>query len=182
MPHASPRVTIQFSVDMYPRNAASTLAQHRSLEHLAGDLVPLFDRYRLAASWAVTDPVAGPGLGPIRDSQGAHSIAGLLDRASIHDSAGRAGLLRGLQHTVIAAREQGVEIRCLALRDVTLSRDTDLLVKHGIVAVRDDLRRPDTRRRPTPLRFGLWRFPVAMDVGARMGKMWSGWRMRRMTA
>ncbi|HZL88942.1 MAG TPA: hypothetical protein VFB96_11255 [Pirellulaceae bacterium] len=136
--------------------------RQQRLDHLTGELLDLLQQHRLPATWAVADPArsaASPSLlaGDVR-----HEIAVLGERSWIGRGAGRMRIERELSRRFGAARQAGMQVSTLVLRNVSQPVDLDLLLAYDIAAVSF----PACHHAPTgpsagTHRFGVWHAPLA---------------------
>ena len=157
-------------------DAAATLDAAKWLLHL-------LDQCRLPATWFL----AGPGASVLRSQVvGAvvkHEV-GLLVVERGRDSLGRLEFRQSLQRRVLAARATGIEITSLAAKTSRQIEHLDLLVKHGIRAVRlgkPTAGRPSGWSAVSTLRFGISSLPTTLEAasGSRWQHWIKGWENRR---
>jgi hypothetical protein len=164
--------------------AADTVAVIDATRWLLGVL----DDCRLAATWFL----AGPGTSVLRSyiiNAGARHEIGLLVSENGQSEPVRFEFSRNLDRRILAARAAGIEISSLATRESKQIEHLDLLVKHGIRAVRQcDRAGSGDRRSGWPavgnLRFGITSLPATLSATyARRWQWWPiDWEMRRQIA
>lgn len=102
-------------------------------------LLRLLDQYRLPATWFL----AGPGTSVLRSHVVAADIrqeVGLLVVDGGPQSRARVEFARNLQRRLLAARAAGIDISSVATQASRRIDHLDLLIKHGIRAVRPGAR------------------------------------------
>ena len=150
-------------------------------------LLQLLDQYRLPATWFL----AGPGTSVLRShvvgADVKHEV-GLLVVESGRDTLGRLEFGQNLQRRVLAARAAGMEITSLAAKTSRRVDHLDLLVKHGIRAVRvgggstvRNTARPSGWSAVSTLRFGISSLPTTLEaVDTPRWQRWiKSWENRR---
>jgi hypothetical protein len=103
-------------------------------------------------------------------AQPAHEIAVLGDRAWLGPGCGRMRLERELARRFDGARKAGIPVTTLALRNLDQVRDLDLLLDHGVTALRGvaAVSLAEARRQASPpIRYGIWQVPSGWKVPAR---------------
>lgn len=140
--------------------------------HVLTSLLDLFSQHRLPGCWAMADPAASRQRSRLILGRRQQEIALLGDATWVGSSAGRTCFAHELLRRTQAAMMHGIPVHSLALREATLDRDLDLLVRNKISAVRAGLE-PGGRPRPQSLRYGVWRSPVTALVPGRHG-LWGG--------
>ena len=164
--------------------AADTVAVIEATRWLLGVL----DQCRLPAGWFL----AGPGTSVLRShivNAGTRHEIGLLVVENGQSQAARFEFSRNLDRRILAARAAGIEISSLATRESKPIEHLDLLVKHGIRAVRQcDHAGSGSRRSGWPavanLRFGITSLPATLNASESAGwASWmTGWDLRRQIA
>jgi len=153
------------------------------LDAVRTQLIELTREFGLCATWAVADPLLSVATEPILAANCGHEIAVLGDQAWIGPGCGRVRLRRELARRFTSARKAGIPVSTLALRNTDQVLDLDLLLEHGVTALRGpagDSSSTSRKAGPSPIRFGLWQPPVAQRLGARSG-WWlpATWLLRR---
>ena len=149
------------SIDLEPRTNTTSLHHQREVGAAGNDLMRLFDKYRIPATWAVAEPGRDPKTDPILASNVAHEIAIQGDAVWSADTINRASFAGHLSESVARAADCEVDVRSLVGLNVKESH-TDLLVKHAITTLRSA--RTGKRRsvrwiEPQQIRFGVWDLP-----------------------
>ncbi len=155
---ALPRGILAISVDLELDALQSRPQQQRSLTRVATQLLQLFAKHRLPATWGLADPAVSPSTELLTRSNIPHEIAVLGDSMWVGSSGGRVRFSRELQRRVGQAREAGLPVTSLMLRNVNLDAHLDLVVKNGITAVRGPASacRKSEFNQPQSLYAGLW--------------------------
>lgn len=117
------------------------------------DLLQSFDA---PATWALNDPANSRWAERLATTDGRHEIALLTDGEWQGDRNGRSRFAATLIARLGAARKVGFQVATLVVHDASCQGHEELLVKHGVRAVRDD--RVAAAAGVRPLRFGLWQF------------------------
>jgi hypothetical protein len=166
--------------------AADTVAVSEATRWLLG----LLDECRLPATWFLAGPSASVLRSFISSAAVRHEI-GLLVAESCQSQEARFEFSRSLERRLLAARAAGIEISSLATREPRPIEHLDLLVKHGIRAVRQCNRHNGSesgRRVGWPavstLRFGITNLPATLSDSypPRWRYLPAGWDMRRQIA
>lgn len=163
------------------------LAHHepdqRRLDEVRKRLVDFTRTLRLPATWAVADPVLSAATESILAAGVGHEIAVLGERAWLGRGCGRVRLERELARRFDNARRAGIAVSTLALRNVEQVLDLDLLLDHGVTAVRGpavESRQAARKLAAPPIRYGIWQPPAAWKIPPQSA-WWtpSGWLIRR---
>jgi len=139
----------------------------RRLDAVRGELIDLTRSLRTPATWAVADPVLSAATEPILAAGCGHEIAVLGEPAWLGPGCGRMRLSRELTRRFDSARRAGLQVSTLALRNVEHVVELDLLLEHGVSALRGptvDTFASAQRLASPPIRFGLWQPPVARKM------------------
>lgn len=137
-----------------------------------------------SATWFADDPAAHAALCGATTALNGDELALRIDADRTGEFGGRNRLAHQVVSRVARARSAGLRISTLALPGETAELPSELslelLVKHGITAVRMAAGENRTHGRisgsggPAPLRFGLWR--VGVDVQLTGGSRFGDWR------
>lgn len=159
--------TLILSVDLELDQGHQDGQQHERLDHIRRRLIDLLRSHSLAATWAVADPALSVATESILASNREHEIAVLGDQAWLGPGCGRVRLGRELARRFQGARKAGIPASTLALRNIEQIVDLDLLIDHGITAIRGlAVNSPALARKsaPPPIRYGIWQAPIAWKV------------------
>jgi hypothetical protein len=137
------------------------------LDDVRAQLVELTRAHGIPATWAVADPTLSAATESILAARCGHEIAVLGDQAWLGPGCGRIRLSRELARRFVATRKSGIAVSTLALRNVEQVLDLDLLLDHGVTAIRgpavDRLSLARKLAQP-PIRFGIWQPPAAWKI------------------
>ena len=150
---------VLISVDLELNIPQRLALSERSLDLVTPTLLNLFERYDIAATWALADPAVSAATEGIMSGQPDHEIAVLGDPTWVGPTAGRQRFSRELARRYQSARAAGVSVSTLALRNIDRMCHFDLLVKHGVSIVRGSQLNGLTHSLhsgPVPMRFGVW--------------------------
>jgi hypothetical protein len=164
------RGEIVLSVDLELDIAHQEGGEIERLDEVRSWLVGRMRELQLPATWAVADPVHSAATEAILTSGVGHEIAVLGDATWLGHGAGRVRLDRELARRFDGARRAGIPTTTLALRNVAQVPDLDLLLDHGITAVRGpavDTAAEARRLAAPPTRFGIWQPPAAWRIPPR---------------
>lgn len=155
----------------------------QQLDEVRSRLTAMTARYGVPATWAVADPLHSAASDQVLAAGIGHELAVLGDRTWIGYGAGRTRLDRELARRFDGPRQHGMRVTTLVLRNVEEVLDLDLLLSHGITAVRGpavDSASLARKLAPPPIRFGIWQAPATWSIPPRAG-WWisSSWRIRR---
>lgn len=174
--------TLILSVDLELDRQSQEPTFVRRLDAIGRELVELTSTHRLPATWAVADPTLSAATESILAAGVGHEIAVLGDQAWLGTGCGRLRLARELTRRFDSARRAGISVSTLALRNLEQVPDLDLLLEHGVTAVRgpasDSIGR--SRKVAEPVRFGIWQAPAAQKLPPRTA-WWTppAWLVRR---
>jgi hypothetical protein len=144
------------------------------LDAVRAQLIELTGLHQLAATWAVADPLLSAATESILAANCGHEIAVLGEQAWVGPGCGRLRLRRELGRRFTSARNSGIAVSTLALRNTDQVLDLDLLLEHGVTALRGPVVSSASMRQkavPVPIRFGLWQPPAAQPLAPTRG--WS---------
>ncbi|MFC1758961.1 hypothetical protein ACFL2H_09360 [Planctomycetota bacterium] len=149
------------SIDLEPRTNTTSLQHQREVRSAGSDLMRLFNKYQIPATWAVAAPGQDPKTDPILASNVSHEIAIQGDAVWATEKVNRASFAGHLSESVARAADRGVMVHSLVGLNVKGSH-TDLLVKNAITTLRSA--RPGSHRsvrwiEPHQVRFGVWDLP-----------------------
>lgn len=148
---------LSISVDLEPDHVGTSVTEQRALDEVSLALVELFARHRLSATWGVADPAVS-GIRPqLEAPRVGHELAVLGDARWVGSAAGRSRFGRELVRRVSHARAEGLDVACLSLREPLPLEHADLVIKEGLLAIRQPLESA-SQRTVQKVRFGLWGF------------------------
>ena len=176
-PKSLPQGLLIVSVDLEVPLDQLEIARGQALDGLTRELVRLLDRYQVPATWAVSDPVHSAATERIRAAKIAHELAICGDSTWVGSRAGRSRFARELARRTLHARSEGIEVSSLICSEPCLDDHLDLVIKHGITAVRGPLQAAADRQiaQPCSLRYGLWELPGSTGL-PQTTSIWRGGR------
>jgi hypothetical protein len=150
------------------------------LDAVRTGLIDLARQYGIVATWAVADPLLSAATEFILAAGNDHEIAVLGDQAWIGPGCGRARLRRELARRFTAARKAGIPVSTLALRNTDQIVELDLLLEHGVTALREPIVHRAASCASAPARYGFWQPPPAQQAATYAG-WWlpATWLIRR---
>ncbi|MEZ6118441.1 MAG: hypothetical protein R3C28_17995 [Pirellulaceae bacterium] len=156
-----------FSVDLEPADGNTSLSVERSIRATASELVKLFQKYHIPATWGVNDIAKSARAAIVRDADSVHELA-FLGGHQPATTASRKTLANQLTRTIHEARNVDVNVRSIVGFNVA-AENTDLLVKNQIFATRSP---SNSSRRfsfvsPHAVRYGVWNMPASCYYPAR---------------
>lgn len=161
------RGLVVFSVDLELPMDQLRVEQGRALDGTTQRLIDLFRQFDIPATWAVADPVHSAATERILAASENHELAVRGDSTWVGSKAGRARFARELSRRVLRARAAGLSATTLIPGEAALDDHLDLIVKHGITAVRGMIDHAGTARetaQPHALHFGLWEIPGSLSL------------------
>lgn len=162
------------SVDLELEIDHSDRLRDEQLDAVRSRLVGLTQQHRIAATWAVADPLLSAATDQVLHAGAGHELAVLGDRSWIGPGYGRGRIARELDRRLGRARKAGIAVQALALRNVEPSSVLQLLNEHGIMAVRGPAidAAVAVRKLAAPsVRFGLWQAPPPWQLPL-VGRWW----------
>ncbi len=174
----------QFCLDLGLESDQTGLAEHRQLVDLTGQVVQLFERYQVVATWAMHQPVISRLADAVRSSGLQHELALRTDGCWAGPSVGRKAILAHLRQHVDETREHDVAVTSIVLRH-DMSQHEDLLFKSGLRVVCSGLASASSRKSTGDSAFprnGMWHtrstaaFPAA---GRLLGRFDQGYQAKR---
>jgi hypothetical protein len=177
---------LSVSIDL-PADAVQAGRSIDAERETVGRLLELIAAVDQPVTWFADDPAANPTIGRALATGSGHEAALRVDANWLGKVGGRNRLAAEIVGRIARARRVGISITTLALADAAAELPAELLVKHGITAIRDSLsyNRADHSRGgmigPVPLRYGLWRLAVDFRLlgGSRIADWLTAIRIRR---
>jgi len=167
---------LSISVDLESAGSASGRSRETPQETVER-LANCFEAAGQAVTWAASDPAGCATIRTVLETGPKHEVALLADPSWTLAAGSRSQLVAELVRRTTSARAEGIEVTTVALRDDALLVSSELLIKHGISAVRAatatgwrSAGQPATG--PAALRYGLWqirptvRLPVGSSLSA----------------
>ncbi len=171
------RGVLVISVDVTSDNQGLAVSSRQALESGTELLFRLFEKCQTPATWSMEDLTLVRHWDALR--RAGHDVAVLAQPRWAAPSAGRREFAAELSRQAGLAEAAGSQLATLVLRGFPPNRHTDLLIKHGVRAVRSlDLsycrgsrspllrifRAENTEAAPSAIRFGLWDVPATLDL------------------
>ena len=153
------------SVDLEPTVGRRNLEHLRALNATADRLIDVLGTMGIGATWAVADPVHSVWTDRLLAAGAGHEVAVLGESNWVGHQAGRRCFARELARRVLSSRASGLAATTLVVHGALPEEHLDLVVKHGMTAVRGRVvrNRPSRRsQQPCPLRYGVWEVPVGL--------------------
>jgi hypothetical protein len=171
------------SVDLELEIDHSDRLLDEQLDAVRSRLVGLTQQHRIAATWAVADPLLSAATDQVLHAGVGHELAVLGDRSWIGPGYGRGRIARELDRRLGRARKAGIPVSTLALRNVEPATVLELLHEHGVTAVRGpaiDTPAAAQQHAAAQVRFGVWQAPEAWRLPVR-GRWWlpASWAISR---
>ena len=126
---------IVFSVELELAIDRNSVLRQQNLDHITRRLLSLFEQHGLKATWAVADPAHSAATAAITASPLGHEVAVLGEACWLGPGAGRPRMSRELARRVGGARQRGIAVSTLILRDVTAPLDLGLIRDQHISAI-----------------------------------------------
>lgn len=152
---------VVFSVELELAIDRPALHRQQRLDRLSGELIGLFERHQLPATWAVADPARSAATAAIAASALRHEVAVLGESSWLGRGAGRLRIERELARRIGGARQAGIAVSTLLLRNVSEPLDLDLLLEQQISAVSYSGMASPPSQRSGDRHFGVWHAPAA---------------------
>lgn len=169
---------LHLTVSAEPDDGDFRLDCHRVAAATTRELIELLESCRLAATWAVADPVHSAVSGYVALSELPHELAVLGGKDWLGPAVGRKVFARELGRRFTLARAAGLQVSTLISRTRPPTDHADLLVKHAIRAVAGlesaPIHNPFTE--PRTLHYGVWEFSPAAGLPAPSTWLSSGTR------
>ena len=152
-------------VDLEPTAGRRNLEHLRALDATADRLIDVLGAMSIGATWAVADPVHSVWTDRLLAAGAGHEVAILGESTWVGQQAGRRRFARELARRVLSSRASGLAATTLVVRGDLPEEHLDLVVKHGMTAIRGRVTRIRPSRRsqqPCLLRYGVWEVPVGL--------------------
>ena len=149
------------SIDLEPRKNTTSLQHQREVRSAGNDLIRLFDKYQIPATWAIAEPGRCGKSDPIVGSSVGHEVAIQGDVVWKMDDVNRAAFAGHLSESVARAADREVPVQSLVGLKVKDSH-IDLLIRNSISSLRSTSSghgRTVRWAEPQQIRFGVWDLP-----------------------
>lgn len=177
------RGLVSVSIDLDGSPGQEGLWNETASQRVVEKLRTMLSRYRIGATWVIGAPAQWNAATALCSSESRHELALLIDADSLAVRAPRRQLSRELTRRLLAVRALGLTVDAAVFSQSLPSDHLDLMVKHGINAIRGPVRHR-TRIGATPLprmlRYGLWELPGSIALVA--GHHWLFGARGRLTA
>jgi hypothetical protein len=158
---------VSLSIDLELAIGRQTTQGQDRLERITLSLIDLLDRHAISATWGVSNPALSAATEVIRSAQCRQEIAILGERFWLSDGTTPSRQAHELGRRFEGARRAGIDVSTLLLRDGTEHLDLNLLLEHGISAVRLPAVRAsskDFRQRAGAMRYRVWQVPSPVSI------------------
>ncbi|MBN1852195.1 MAG: hypothetical protein JW829_05695 [Pirellulales bacterium] len=155
------------TVDLEPAELISSTGVFRGIHEVGHALIDGMDFLGIPATWAIAEPATSSKATRLWSSRIGHDVALLGEPNWVGSRVGRGLFARELSRRIGQAEALGKAIRSFVPRDILVDESLDLLVQHGISAVRgmiDIAGRARHPAKPHPLYFGLWEIPGSLQL------------------
>lgn len=151
-------VAVSVSVDLELAIGRQTTQGQERLEALTAGLVEILDTQGISATWGVSNPALSAARDVILSTKSRQEIAVLGERFWLGDGTSPSRLAQEFERRFEGARRAGLEVSTLMLRETAEHLDLNLLLRHGVQAVRGPaiVASAEAISRSTAMRFGIW--------------------------
>ena len=159
MSRADGGVVVSLSIDLeLPIGRQTSLGQQR-LEAVTAGLVELLDNQGISATWGVSNPALSAARDVILAAKSSQEVAVLGERFWLGDGTTPSRLAQEFERRFEGARRAGLDVTTLMLRQTAEHLDLNLLLGHGITAVRGPAvpaSSEESNHRSRAMRYGIW--------------------------
>ena len=164
---------LSFSIDL-PVAAACGRSRSPGENETVERLVKLFAAGGQRATWFTNEPAADETVRRVLAANGSHEAALRIAADWAGEVAGRKRLTGEIVGPIARARLAGLNISTISVPGTGATLPTELLVKHGVTAIRSTGHARAEMSGPAPLRYGLW--CIATDFRVVGGSRIADWR------
>ena len=153
---------VTLSIDLEMAIGRQTKQGQERLEGVTAGLIELLDNQGISATWGVSNPALSAGRDVILTAKSRHEVAVLGERYWLGDGTTPSRLAQEFERRFEGARRAGLKVSTLLLRQTAEHLDLNLLVGHGITAVRGPAVLASANSvdcRQGAMRFGTWQMP-----------------------
>lgn len=170
------RGVLVISIDLDHVEGRVAAAERREMCAGTRQLLHLLTTRGVAATWCATEPAKSPLASPMIEHNMSHELALRGEPTWAGAAAPRAWFTQNLIQRINDARESGLNITALSTQEALPDDRCDILLKLGIVAMREDQAGGERNSGTAPfgVRYGLWNIPVTCRLPARGGWL-PGW-------
>ncbi|MBC7855390.1 MAG: hypothetical protein IAF94_18335 [Pirellulaceae bacterium] len=183
MSGANGGATVSLSIDLELAIGRQTSQGQQRLELVTASLVELLDNQGISATWGVSNPALSAARDMILAAKSKQEVAVLGERFWLGDGATPSRLAQEFQRRFEGARRAGLVVSTLLLRQAAEHLDLNLLLGHGISAVRGPAVAASADAALTrggAMRYGLWQVesPILIPLS---GSWWQAepWAFRQ---
>ena len=136
MSRADGEGAVSLSIDLELAIGRQTSQGEQRLEAVTAGLVELLDNQGISATWGVSNPALSAATDVILATKSKQEVAVLGERFWLGDGTTPSRLAQEFERRFAGARRQGLGVSTLMLRQTAEHLDLNLLLGHGIIAVR----------------------------------------------
>lgn len=158
--------TVSISIDLELSIGTETRRRQERLELVTAGLLELLGNYGVPATWGVSNPALSAAREAILGSQLPHEFAVLGESIWLGNGTTHSRVAQEFERRFAGARNAGLAVSTLLLRTSDDQLDLNLLLDHGITAVRGP-GLPLSQRDANPVcatRFGIWQVSAPLLV------------------
>ena len=158
MSRADGGVAVSLSIDLELAIGRQTSLGQQRLEGVTACLVELLDNEGISATWGVSNPPLSAARDVILTARSTQEVAVLGERFWLGDGTSPSRLAQEFERRFEGARRAGLDVTTLMLRQTAEHLDLNLLLGHGITAVRGPAvsASSDGSNRSRAMRYGIW--------------------------
>ena len=183
MSRANGGAAVSLSIDLELAIGRQTSQGQQRLETVTAGLVELLDGQGISATWGVSNPALSAARDIILAAKSRQEVAVLGERFWLGDGTTPSRLAQEFERRFEGARRAGLEVSTLVLRQTAEHLDLNLLLGHGITAVRGPAVAASADAaipRASAMRYGLWQVqsPILIPLS---GSWWQSepWAFRQ---
>lgn len=184
MSRANGGAAVSLSIDLELAIGRQTSQGQQRLEAVTAGLVELLDHQGISATWGVSNPALSAAREMILAAKSRQEVAVLGERFWLGDGTSPSRLAQEFQRRFEGARRTGLVVSTLVLRQAAEHLDLNLLLGHGITAVRGPAVAASAHAALTrggAMRYGLWQVesPILIPLS---GSWWQAepWAFRQL--
>lgn len=159
MSKAEVGAAVSLSIDLELAIGRQTSYGQQRLEEITAGLIELLDQQGLCATWGVSNPALSAATEPILAAKTRQEIAVLGERFWLGDGTTPSRLAHEFERRFEGTRRAGIPVSTLLLRQNEEHLDLNLLLGHGVTAVRGpglEASQEEAISRALPMRYGIW--------------------------
>ena len=157
---------VSLSIDLELAIGRQTSQGQERLEAVTAGLVELLDSHGISATWGVSNPVLSAARDIILAAKTSQEVAVLGERFWLGDGTTPSRLAQEFERRFAGARRAGLSVSTLLLRQAAEHLDLNLLLGHGITAVRGPavVASEGGVSRSGAMRYGIWQVQTPILV------------------